>query len=91
MRLWNLRTGRELRVFQGHTHSIWGVSFSADGRRALSGSFDRSARVWDTATGRELAQFTAGDQVWAVAFSPDGHRVAAAGDDKDIIVWSLPP
>ena len=51
------------------------VTFSPDGRRALSGSVDGTARLWDVATGSELRTVTRGDTwVSAVAFLPDGRR-----------------
>ena len=38
-----------------HNHTISALAFSADGKRLASASWDKTARVWDTATGRELA------------------------------------
>jgi WD40 repeat protein len=67
------------------------VSFAPDGRRALSGSFDRTVRLWDVETGREVSRWTAADQVWTVAFSPDGRHLAASGYDASIDVWAAPP
>ena len=47
------------------------VAFAPDGKYVLSGSFDRTARLWDSQTGQELRQFTGHtDQVIGVAFSP---------------------
>ncbi len=45
--VWNWRTGEELHTLKGHTDSVTSVSFSPDGKRILSGSFDVSVRVWD--------------------------------------------
>jgi len=36
------------------------------------GQLDKTARVWEVASGREVARLTHGDRVYAVAFSPDG-------------------
>ena len=41
----------EIRELTGHTNIIWGTAFSPDGRWALTGSQDRTARLWDVATG----------------------------------------
>ena len=69
----------EVRTLEGHAHSVLAVAFSPDGRRLASGSADRTVKIWDSATGKEL--FTLNGHVdgpiVSVAFSPDGRRVAA--------------
>jgi WD40 repeat protein len=47
VRLWDLESGRCLRVFDGHTASILGLAWSADGRRAFSGDSNGWLWVWD--------------------------------------------
>ena len=54
VRLWDVETGRCLRVLEGHTDYVWSVAWSVDGRRALSGSNDNTVRLWDVETGRCL-------------------------------------
>ena len=49
VRLWDVETGRAVRVLEGHTDSVWSVAFSADGRRAFSGGANGVMRVWDAA------------------------------------------
>ena len=55
VRLWDVETGRCLRVLEGHTDSVRSVAWSADGRRALSGSGDKTVRLWDVETGAACA------------------------------------
>jgi hypothetical protein len=57
------------------------VTFSADGKRLLSGSQDRSIRLWDVATGTEIRQFVGHtSNVYSVALSADGRiAVSVAG------------
>src|SRR5262249_59656701 len=73
VRLWDVETGRCLRVLEGHTDQVWSVALSADHRRALSGSNDCTVRLWDVETGRCLRVLEGHtDQIWSVALSADG-------------------
>jgi WD40 repeat protein len=65
------------------------VAFSPDGKWVASASEDKTARVWEAATGREVARMTHDDYVYAVAFSPveRGKWVVSAGGDKTARVW----
>lgn len=82
-------TAPVLTVRLGHSRAISSLSLSADGRLLLSGSDDRTARLWATAGGRELRRFL-GQQsnVTTAALSPDGSLVATGGsDDRAVRVW----
>ena len=76
LKLWDVESGQEVRSFQGHTRRVKSVAFSPNGRLALSGSTDGTARIWDLAadTRRTLKQVSGVRYplVDAVAFSPDG-------------------
>jgi WD40 repeat protein len=63
------------------------VAFSADGTKVASASRDRSARVFDAATGAQLARLDHDGQVSAVAFSADGTKVATASHDRSARVF----
>ena len=78
--LWDVQSGKRLRLFEGHEGVINGIVFSADGRHVLTGSDDRTVRLWDTASGKELRRFEGHPApVHAAAFSPDG-RLAVSGN-----------
>jgi tetratricopeptide (TPR) repeat protein len=74
----------------GHPHAGWvtSVAFSPDGQRLASASSDKTAKIWDSATGKELfAVKSHAGTVFAVAFSPDGQRLASANQDGSIHLW----
>jgi WD40 repeat protein len=60
---------------------------SADGKRMVSGSHDRTARLWDAETGEEITRLDQSNTVRAVAFLADG-TILTAGDDRSIRLWS---
>jgi len=65
------------------------VAFSPDGRLLATASHDKTARLWNTATGACLRTLTGHTDVLnAVAFSPDGRLLATASRDKTARVWN---
>jgi hypothetical protein len=68
------------------------VAFNADGSRLITTGDDRTAKVWDTATGDLSVSFEMhGDVVVDGAFSFDGHRAVTASKDKSASVFSADP
>ena len=55
------------------------AQFSADGQRVVTASYDKTARVWDAATGKALSEPMKHDgEVHSAQFSADGQRVVTA-------------
>jgi WD40 repeat protein len=73
-----------------HQDRIVAVAFSPDGKLALTGSWDKTARLWDVATGKVLGPpLEHQDAVVAVAFSPDGKTVLTGSDDNTARLWEV--
>jgi WD40 repeat protein len=85
-----LRAGSCRGVLSGHTGDVSSVTLSADGRWAVSGSEDRTLRLWEVATGRCVRTFEGHtDLVSSVALSTDGRWVLSASYDKTLRLWEL--
>jgi WD40 repeat protein len=92
VRLWDVKTGEQLRAIFAHKAMVATVAFSSDGKYLASrGGLDGAVRLWDPATGAELRKFEGLSKVnpWrfnrdsALAFAPDA-KALAVGDAKVI-------
>src|SRR6266702_1585731 len=66
------------------------IALSSDGQHIVSGSKDRTIRVWNAITGETVAGTFSGHSDWvrSVAFSPDGQRIVSGSEDRTIRVWN---
>ena len=75
-------------TLQGHQNWVCSVAFSPDGTRLVSGSADRTIKLWAAQTGELLRTLTGHEHgVWTVAFSPDGRSIASGSADQTVRVW----
>jgi WD40 repeat protein/DNA-binding SARP family transcriptional activator len=75
-----------VRVLRGHDGPVWSARFGPDGTQAVSAGDDRSARIWDLASGTSIV-LPHPVPVYGASFSPDGKRVATAGADGVVRIW----
>jgi len=79
-----------LHTLSGHGNSVSSIVFSLDGRTIASGSYDKTVRLWDVASGQEVRTLGGHkDGVNSVAFSPDGKTLASGSVDKTVKLWDV--
>jgi WD40 repeat protein len=78
---------------EGHTDHITSVAFSPDGNHIISGSKDRTIRIWDAQNKGMAVDVLEGHtgSVDSVAFSPDGTHIISSSSDHAIRIWDMSP
>ena len=78
------------KVLRGHTGGVLSVSFSGDGRLIVSGSWDKTVRVWNAVSGECVLRPLQGHTNWvnSVSFSGDGKLIVSGSDDSTVRVWN---
>jgi serine/threonine protein kinase len=72
-----------------HGDWVWSVSFSPDGKFLASGSNDKTVKVWEVGSWREVITLSEHEgAVKSVAFSPDG-KLLAAGYGSTVKIWEV--
>jgi WD40 repeat protein len=66
------------------------TTFSPDGSRIVTASYDKTARIWDAASAKEIAVLRGHDNlVLSAVFNPDGSRIVTASYDKTARIWDV--
>ncbi|MEV4130168.1 NB-ARC domain-containing protein [Nocardia sp. NPDC049707] len=78
------------RILQGHDERINAVAVSADGKHIVSGSRDKTVRIWDLKSGQLKRVIEDHEQeVKSLALTADGQRVVSGSFDGAVRVWNL--
>jgi WD40 repeat protein len=88
IRIFDPATGKLSRKIAGHEKAAVVVVYSKDGQLIASGSKDKTARIWDAATGKELHRFQEPEEVEDVALSPD-RKLLATKTHKTVWLWDV--
>ena len=85
------QTGVRVTTLLGHDGPVRSIQFSADGKKLVSGSADKTARVWDLADAKfpELARFAHEAAVTAVALNADATVAISGAADKSLKAWTV--
>jgi len=78
-------------ILTGHGGAVLSVAFAPDRRILATGSDDRSVRLWDLPSGKQVIVLTGHtDAVCSVAFAPDGRTLATGSYDQSARIWEIP-
>jgi WD40 repeat protein len=85
--VWDTHTGALRVIRSGHRNDIASAVFSPDGRQILTGSVDKTARLWDSASLQPVGILPHDDFLNVASFSPDGTHILTAVDDSTGRLW----
>lgn len=79
--LWNIQSGKQIRLYNRHTDAVWSVAFSPDGKQLLSASADQTVKLYDVLTGDLVHSWEVPkDEVKQAYFSPNAKYVVMVGN-----------
>ncbi|KAJ3284698.1 hypothetical protein HDU76_008253, partial [Blyttiomyces sp. JEL0837] len=82
--------GPHLHYLHGHTAQITSFCFSNDGKKLLSGSEDKSVRLWNVATMKELVRFDGHSEgLFSACFSRNQQLVGSVSSRGNVILWDI--
>ena len=97
VRIFEVASQRLLRSLVGHSMEVFCVEWTSNGQYILSGSGDKSIRVWDSEAGTCIFDMVKPDNfegttqtgITCVAISPDNQMAAAGSLDRSICFWGI--
>lgn len=91
IKIWDLAKRQQPeRTWAGQSRQVLAIVFNADGKRVVTLARDRTLRLWETETGRELRKWHLPGPAASVALAPDGGTVAVANEDTTVYLLQCP-
>jgi WD40 repeat protein len=82
--------GSQIAVLSGHTQETNCLTFSSDGKSLISGSDDKTVKLWDMQTGGVVKTFYGHTKpVWSIAISVDYTRIVSGSSDYTVHLWDI--
>ena len=79
-----------IQTLVGHSSGVTTVSITPDGSKIISGSFDKTIKIWNINTGEELKTLVGHSSfVTTVSITPDGSKIISGSEDKTIKIWNI--
>lgn len=80
---------RALNVYKGHVAAVMSVEFSPTGEELVSGSYDRTVRIWNRDQGhsRDIYHTKRMQRVFSTMFTPDSKYILSGSDDGNVRIW----
>ena len=92
VRLWDVRSGENTAVLEGHGAWVSNVEFLPDGKTLLSTGADRTVILWDLETEKERSRRSGSmDEIKGLSLAPDRSTFATGSKDGQVLVWSTAP
>lgn len=89
-RLWDIESGSNLLLQDGHWKECFGIGFHPDGSLCATTDFAGVIHIWDLRTGKSIKHFEGhAKRVLNAEFHPNGFQLATSGDDGTIKIWDL--
>jgi len=89
LKLTEIDTGQEIRIFTGHTNLVNSINLSPDGNRIITSGWDGTVRIWDFYSGLQVVKIRAHEGgVYNAKYDPSGEYIVSGGDDFLVKQWN---
>ena len=89
LKLWDIKTNKEIRTFRGHKDAIISVAISPDGKYVISNSSDKTLRIWDIKTGKKIKAVWWRKGSSSISITPDGKYILSGNRDGTLSLWNI--